>query len=86
MPKHINVSKVASRVLHKSFPTVLPFIRKQRLRVCATLQEAKITLVRLFQRYTFELAPGQVPLELRNTITLSPKNGVIVRPIPHKEA
>lgn len=50
------------------------------------VQEAKITMVRLFQRYTFELQPGQVPLALRNTITLSPKNGVIVRPIPLKHA
>ena len=50
------------------------------------LQEAKITLVRLFQQYTFELKPGQEPLELRNTITLSPKLGVIVKPIPHKHA
>ena len=50
------------------------------------MQEAKITLVRLFQQYTFELKPGQEPLELRNTITLSPKNGVIVKPIPHKSA
>ena len=48
------------------------------------LQEAKITLVRLFQQYTFELKPGQEPLELRNTITLSPKNGVIVKAIPHR--
>ena len=52
----------------------------------APVQEAKITLVRLFQQYTFELKPGQEPLELRNTITLSPKNGVIVKPIPHKSA
>ncbi len=50
------------------------------------LQEAKITLVRLFQQYTFELKPGQEPLELRNTITLSPKKGVIVKPIPHKHS
>ena len=50
------------------------------------LQEAKITLVRLFQQYTFELKPGQEPLELRNTITLSPKKGVIVKPVPHKHA
>ena len=52
----------------------------------APVQEAKITLVRLFQQYTFELKPGQEPLELRNTITLSPKNGVITKPIPHKPA
>ena len=52
----------------------------------APVQEAKIMLVRLFQRYTFGLKPGQEPLELRNTITLSPKNGVIVKPIPHKSA
>ncbi|CAL5225498.1 g8326 [Coccomyxa viridis] len=50
------------------------------------MAEAKITLVRLFQQYTFELKPGQEPLELRNTITLSPKKGVIVKPVPHKHA
>ena len=62
-----------------------PYRRRLTWILCH-LQEAKITLVRLFQQYTFELKPGQEPLELRNTITLSPKKGVVVKPIPHKRA
>ena len=49
--------------------------------VC-NVQEAKTTLARLYQRFTFELEPGQVPLEIRNTITISPKHGVHVRAVP----
>ncbi|KIZ06916.1 cytochrome P450 [Monoraphidium neglectum] len=45
------------------------------------LNEAKIALVRLHQRFSFELRPGQVPLKLRQGITLSPADGVWVRPI-----
>jgi hypothetical protein len=45
------------------------------------LQEAKIALVRLFQRFEFELSPGQVPLKLRQGITLSPRDGVWVTPV-----
>lgn len=43
------------------------------------LQEAKIALVRLYQRYTFELTPGQIPLKVQQNLTLSPKGGVYVR-------
>eukprot|EP00879_Flechtneria_rotunda_P008524 GHRR01008931.1.p1 GENE.GHRR01008931.1~~GHRR01008931.1.p1 ORF type:complete len:336 (+),score=98.92 GHRR01008931.1:1224-2231(+) len=46
------------------------------------LQEAKIALVRLYQDQTYELEPGQVPLALRQNITLSPKHGVKVRVVP----
>ncbi|EIE26674.1 cytochrome P450 [Coccomyxa subellipsoidea C-169] len=46
------------------------------------LMEAKVTLVRMYQRFTFELEPGQVPLKIRNNITISPENGVLVRTIP----
>jgi cytochrome P450 len=46
------------------------------------MQEAKITLARLYQRFTFQLEPNQVPLDVRNTITISPKNGVWVRATP----
>ncbi|KAK9803864.1 hypothetical protein WJX73_010382 [Symbiochloris irregularis] len=46
------------------------------------IEEAKIILFRLYQKFTFELEPGQIPLKVRHTITLSPKDGirVIVRP------
>mmetsp|Transcript_1357 Transcript_1357/g.4048 ORF Transcript_1357/g.4048 Transcript_1357/m.4048 type:complete len:577 (-) Transcript_1357:297-2027(-) len=40
--------------------------------------EAKITLIRLYQYYTFRLTPGQVPLATKTTITYQPKNGVHV--------
>ena len=45
------------------------------------VQEAKIALVRLYQHYTFELAPGQVPLQLQQNLTLAPKGGLWVTPI-----
>lgn len=49
--------------------------------VCV-LQEAKISLVRLYQHQTYELLPGQEPLALQQNLTLSPKHGVKVRVIP----
>lgn len=48
-------------------------------------EEALITLVRMYQQYTFELEPGQVPLELRSTITISPKGGVQCRVLRRRE-
>ncbi|GBF96779.1 cytochrome P450 [Raphidocelis subcapitata] len=45
------------------------------------MQEAVLALVRLFQAYTFELSPGQVPLKLRQGLTLSPAEGVWVTPV-----
>jgi cytochrome P450 len=42
-------------------------------------QEATIALVRLFQRFTFDLEPGMVPLRTAHHITLSPKDGVRCR-------
>lgn len=47
-------------------------------RCTADVQEAKIALARLYQRYSFRLAPGQVPLPLVNGITMSPRHGVKV--------
>ncbi len=44
--------------------------------------QAKLTLIRLFQQFTFELQPGQEVLPLRETITLSAANGVFVKAIP----
>lgn len=48
------------------------------------LEEAKITLIHLYQQFVFKLEPGQVPLQLRHTITLSPKDGVRVTIHPRK--
>lgn len=42
-------------------------------------QEAKIALARLYQQYTFELERGQVPLKVRQNLTLGPADGVFVR-------
>ncbi|CAL8467004.1 g6540 [Coccomyxa elongata] len=46
------------------------------------LMEAKITLIRMYQSFTFELEPGQLPLKIHTTITIRPQNGVRVRAIP----
>ncbi|CAL5225497.1 g8325 [Coccomyxa viridis] len=62
----------------------LPF--GEGTRACIGLRfarmEAKLTLIRLFQQFTFELQPGQEVLPLRETITLSAANGVFVKAIP----
>lgn len=42
------------------------------------IEEAKIILFHLYRKFTFQLEPGQVPLQLRHTITLSPKDGIRV--------
>ncbi|BDA40684.1 Cytochrome P450 3A12 [Coccomyxa sp. Obi] len=56
------------------------------LRQCIGLRfaimEAKITLIRLYQRFTFELQAEKDSLELRETITISAANGVLVKAIP----
>ncbi|CAL8467564.1 g7102 [Coccomyxa elongata] len=52
------------------------------------LQEAKITLARLFQRFTFKLSPGQVDeagLQLQSFFTLGPKEGIFVVPVQRIE-
>jgi hypothetical protein len=43
------------------------------------LQEVLIALVRLYQCFTFELQPGQVPLPLKQTFALIPAQGLRVR-------
>ncbi len=48
---------------------------------CGVMQ-AKITMIRLYQRFTFELEAGQDTLELRETITISAANGVLVKAVP----
>ncbi|GLI67209.1 hypothetical protein VaNZ11_011116 [Volvox africanus] len=45
------------------------------------LQEAKVALARMYQRLRFQLEPGQVPLKTMVGLTLSPRNGVWVRPV-----
>ena len=42
------------------------------------LQEAALTTLRLYQRFTFRLAPGQQPLKVRTTLTMVPVDGVRV--------
>lgn len=56
-------------------------MKHQLTRGCGFLQ-AKITLIRLYQRFTFELQAEQDTLELRETITISAANGVLVKAIP----
>ncbi len=48
--------------------------RKQRLLITCACGSAP-------RRVTFELVPGQVPLLLRQGITMGPKHGVRVRPV-----
>ena len=45
---------------------------------CGAVEEAIIALVRLYQSYTFKLADQLLkePLEVKQGITMSPKNGV----------
>lgn len=43
-------------------------------------QEAKVTLIRLFSRLSFDLEPGQVPLPITYGITMTPRHGIWVRP------
>lgn len=45
------------------------------------LEEAKIALIRTYQKFGFKLSPGQVPLKLQHTITLAPKGGLHVTPV-----
>ncbi|KAK9909316.1 hypothetical protein WJX75_000424 [Coccomyxa subellipsoidea] len=61
-------------------------------RVCVgqrfALQEAKITLARLYQRFTFRLSPGQedeAGLQLQSFFTLGPKEGIFVTPVLRTE-
>jgi cytochrome P450 len=54
-------------------------------RVCVgwrlAVTEAVCALAKLYSAVTLTLEPGQDPLPLRATITMSPKNGVKVRPV-----
>jgi hypothetical protein len=63
---------------------VAPNIQSLLLHCCFryAAQEAKISLVRLYQHQTYRLLPGQVPLALQQNLTLSPKNGVKVQVVP----
>ena len=48
------------------------------------VEEAVIALVRLYQTYTFNLSDKQLtgPLEVKQTVTVTPKDGVKVTVIP----
>lgn len=43
-------------------------------------QEAMIALISLYREYDFELEAGQVPLAVRMSLSLGPKDGVKVLP------
>ncbi|KAK9833473.1 hypothetical protein WJX81_008147 [Elliptochloris bilobata] len=43
-------------------------------------EEGRIVLLRLYQQFTFELLPGQVPLELWSPFSIKPRHGLFVRP------
>lgn len=62
--------------------TIMPATSYSMATSTSICLQAKITLIRLYQRFTFELTEGQDILELRETITISAANGVNVRAIP----
>eukprot|EP01113_Clastostelium_recurvatum_P026593 TRINITY_DN3191_c1_g1_i2.p1 TRINITY_DN3191_c1_g1~~TRINITY_DN3191_c1_g1_i2.p1 ORF type:complete len:569 (-),score=92.10 TRINITY_DN3191_c1_g1_i2:56-1762(-) len=45
------------------------------------VMEAKMLLVRIYQKLTFKLLPGQVPLAITAGITLAPEHGILVKPM-----
>ncbi|KAG2429765.1 hypothetical protein HXX76_010549 [Chlamydomonas incerta] len=45
------------------------------------MQEAKVALATLYRRLTFKLDPGQQPLKLVASITMSPRGGLRVTPV-----
>ncbi len=36
------------------------------------------------RRFTFELSPGQIPLQIQSPFMLAPTKGVFVRPVPRE--
>ncbi|KAI7837331.1 hypothetical protein COHA_008846 [Chlorella ohadii] len=50
----------------------------------ATL-EGVLTLVTLYQQYTFKLLPGQQPLKLKTSLTTGPANGIKVTVHPRRQ-
>lgn len=48
------------------------------------LQEGVLALLRMYQRFTFELEPGQVPLPVRSMVTMAPTRGVWARVLKRK--
>lgn len=48
----------------------------------ASKQVSGSSQVRLYQRFTFDLVPGQEPLKLHTTITISPAGGLHMRVVP----
>jgi len=69
-----------------SSPAWTPFGEGSRSCVGVKLAyaEAVIALVRLYQRFTFNLAPGQVPLKTEAYISHRPKAGVHVHVCPRQ--
>ncbi|PNW81402.1 hypothetical protein CHLRE_07g354450v5 [Chlamydomonas reinhardtii] len=49
------------------------------------MQEAKVALATLYRRLTFTLEPGQQPLKLVASVTMSPRGGLHVTPVPRRK-
>eukprot|EP00884_Botryococcus_braunii_P016297 jgi/Botrbrau1/3350/Bobra.0048s0044.1 len=47
--------------------------------------EAKITLIRLFQRFTFNIDPAYVPMPLDGPVMLGPKDGYLAVPVKRQK-
>eukprot|EP01024_Parvocaulis_polyphysoides_P030913 TRINITY_DN2806_c0_g1_i1.p1 TRINITY_DN2806_c0_g1~~TRINITY_DN2806_c0_g1_i1.p1 ORF type:complete len:538 (+),score=65.37 TRINITY_DN2806_c0_g1_i1:98-1711(+) len=62
------------------FPAYFPFGGGSRMCLGQQFayQQIKIALFMLYKKFTFRLTPGQVPLQTKDTISLSPLNGVKV--------
>ena len=72
--------------IHKPSPSLslLKFcLTRLRTRLLTSLElKGFMAQVRLYQRFTFDVVPGQEPLQLHNTITISPECGLHVHVVP----
>ncbi|KAG2442182.1 hypothetical protein HYH02_009670 [Chlamydomonas schloesseri] len=82
LPESPLYPEVAARVPHAHSP--FGFGSRMCIGWKFAVQEAKVALATIYQRLTFELEPGQVPLKTAVGITLSPRNGVWVRPVARR--
>eukprot|EP00198_Chlamydomonas_reinhardtii_P012713 XP_001702050.1 LOW QUALITY PROTEIN: cytochrome P450, CYP711 clan [Chlamydomonas reinhardtii] len=49
------------------------------------MQEAKVALATLYRRLTFTLEPGQQPLQVEASLTMAPRGGLRVTPVPRRK-
>ncbi|PNW81401.1 hypothetical protein CHLRE_07g354400v5 [Chlamydomonas reinhardtii] len=49
------------------------------------MQEAKVVLATLYRRLTFTLEPGQQPLQVEASLTMAPRGGLRVMPVPRRK-